>query len=249
MSSDPEEGSPVNPGRRSAAVAGVFFLLAFVSSVPGPFALYRSILHDPRYIVTGSGDALVSLGAFLEVILAISVIGTAVALFPVVRKQNEGIALGYVCGRLAEAVIILVGVISLLSVLTMRQAFARAGGSNPDAFISVGRSLIAIHDWTFLFGPNLALGPNTLMLAYLMHRGRLVPRFIAWLGLIGGPLLFAFATAVMFGLVSQVSAWGAAAALPVFGWEMSLAVWLIIKGFQSSPPDRRLQTKQVASRP
>jgi hypothetical protein len=223
--------------RKIAVMAGVFFIVAFVASVPGPFALYHDVLHDPLYIVTGSRDARVPLGAFFEVILAISVIGTAVTLFPVVRRQSEGIALAYVCGRLVEAILIVVGIISLLSVVTLRQDFARATGANADALVSVGKSLVAVHDWTFLFGPNLALGPNTLMLAYLMYRSRLVPRFIALLGLVGGPLLFAFATAVLFGVFEQVSLWGAIGALPVFAWEMSLAVWLIVKGFKPSPVD------------
>lgn len=213
----------------------MFFLLAFVASVPGPFALYDDVLHNPQYIVTGSGDPRVALGAFLEVILAISVIGTAVTLFPIVKRQNEGIALGYVCGRLFEAVIIVVGIISLLSIVTLRQDFARAAGANAESLVIIGKSLVAAHDWTFLIGPNLALGPNTLMLAYLMYKSQLVPRFIAILGLVGGPLLFAFATAVLFGVFEQVSAWGAVAALPVFAWEMSLALWMIIKGFKPSP--------------
>jgi Ca2+/Na+ antiporter len=227
----------MEPERKIAMVAGSFFIVAFVASVPGPFALYTSILHDPRFIVTGTGDAGVALGAFLEVILAISVIGTAVTLFPVIKKQNEGIALGYVCGRLVEAVIIVVGIIGLLSIVTLQQDFARAAGANADSYVSVGKSLVAVHDWTFLIGPNLALGPNTLMLAYLMYKSQLVPRFIAILGLVGGPLLFAFATAVLFGVFEQVSVWGALGALPVFAWEMSLAVWLIVKGFKPSPLD------------
>lgn len=196
----------------------MFFIIAFVASVPEPFVLYVNILHDPRYIVTGSGDAGVSLGAFLEVITAIAVIGTAVTLYPIVRRQHEGIALGYVVGRLLEATVIVVGIISLLSIVTLPQDLAGAMDAKADSYVTVGKSLLAIHDGTFLFGPNLALGPNTLMLAYLMYKSQLVPRFIAMMGLIGGPLLFALATAVLFGLFKQVSVWGAIAALPVFAW-------------------------------
>jgi hypothetical protein len=126
------------------------------------------------------------------------------------------------------------GIISLLSIVTLRQAFAQGALTNVDSLVSTGRSLVAIHDWTFLLGPNLALGPNTLMLAFLMYRSRLVPRFIAILGLVGGPLIFAFAAAVMFGVFQQVSLWGAIGALPVFAWEMSLAVYLIVRGFRPS---------------
>jgi hypothetical protein len=110
--------------------------------------------------------------------------------------------------------------------VTLRQEFAAAAGPN---------ALVALHNRTFLFGPSFALGPNTLMLAYLMCRSRLVSRFIATLGLIGGPRIFASAIAVLFGLHEQVSTWGAIAAVPVFAWEMSLAIWLIVNGFKPSP--------------
>jgi uncharacterized protein DUF4386 len=173
-------------------------------------------------------------GAFCEVILAIAVIGTAVTLFPVVKRQNEGIALGYVAGRIVEAVVIVTGIISLLSVVTLRQHSAGAAGANPASLVALGRTLVAVHDWTFLFGPGLAIGVNTLMLAYLMYRSGLVPRLIAVLGLIGGPLIFASSAAVLFGLYEQVSVWGSIAAIPVFAWEMSLAVWIIVKGFRPS---------------
>ena len=225
----------MNSTRRIAVVAGVFFIVAAVAAIAG-LALYGPVLSDPRYIVTGSGDdTRVLLGAFFEVILAIAVMGTAVTLFPIVKRQNEGIALGYVCGRLVEANVIVVGIISVLSVVTLRQDFAGAVGRNAASLMTVGKSLVAIHNWTFLFGPNFALGVNTLLLAYLMYRSGLVPRFIAVLGLIGGPMIFASATAVMFGPYEQISVWGSITAIPVFAWEMTLAVWLIVKGFKPSP--------------
>lgn len=224
----------MNSTRRIAVVAGVFFIVAAVAAIIG-LALEGPVLNDPGYIVAGSGaDARVILGAFFEVIVVISVIGTSVTLFPIVKRQNEGIALGYVAGRVVEGVVIAVGIISLLSVVRLRQEFAGVTGADAASLVTVGKSLVAIHDWTFLFGPNLALGPNTLMLAYLMYRSRLVPRAIAVLGLVGGPLIFASGTAEMFGLYGQLSAWGAIAAIPVFGWEMSLAVWMIVKGFKPS---------------
>ena len=130
---------------------------------------------------------------------------------------------------------IVVGIISLLSVATLRQGFAGAGGANAASLVLVGKALVAIHNWTFLFGPNLALGPNTLMLASLMYRSRLVPRLIAVLGLIGGPIIFASGTAVMFGLYEQLSVAGSITAIPVFAWQMTFAVWLIVKGFKPSP--------------
>ena len=221
--------------RRIAVVAGVFFIVAAVAAIVG-LALYGPVLNDPNYIVKGSGnDTRVFLGAFFEVIVAIAVIGTAVTLFPIVKRQNESIALGYVAGRVVESIVIVVGAIGLLSVVTLRRDFARATGANAASLVIVAKSLVVIHNWTFLVGPSLAIGVNTGLLAYLMYRSRLVPRIIPVLGLIGGPVIFAAGTAEMFGLFQQVSVWGAIAAIPVTAWEISLAVYLIVKGFKPSP--------------
>lgn len=215
-------------------LAGVFFIVAAVAAIIG-LALEGPVLNDSRYIVAASGDdSRVILGGFFEVILAVSVIGTAVTLFPIVKRQSEGIALGYVAGRVVEAVVIVVGIISIVSVVKLRQSFPGATGADALSLVDIGKSLVVIHNWTFLFGPNLALGPNTLMLAYLMYRSRLVPRVIAVVGLVGGPLIFASGTAVLFGVYGQQSVWGSIAAIPVFVWEMSLAVWLIVRGFKAS---------------
>lgn len=225
----------MNRSRTTAVVAGVFFIVAAVTAIIA-LPLYGPVLNNRDYIVTAPGnDVSVFAGAFFEVLLVISVIGTAVTLFPVVKRQNEGIALGYVGGRVVEGVVIAVGILSLLTVVRLRQDFTGISGVNTASLVVVGKALVALHDWTFLFGPDVALGVNTLMLAYLMYRSRLVPRVIAVLGLIGGPLVFVSAMAVMFGLYPQVSVWGAITALPVFAWEMSLAIWLIARGFKASP--------------
>ena len=160
-------------------------------------------------------------------ILAIAVIGTAVTLYPIVKRQNESVALRYVCGRLLEAAIIVAGIISVLSVVMLRHNLAGAGGR------TAAKSLVAFHDWTFLLGPALILGTNTLLLAYLMYKSGLVPRVIAILGLVGGALIFCSAIAVLFGSYKQTSAAGLITAVPVFAREVSLAVWLIVKGVQA----------------
>jgi hypothetical protein len=228
----------MNSTRKIAVVAGVFFLIATLAAIAG-LVLYGPVLNDPEYVVGPGADTRMFLGAFCELILAIAVIGTGVTLFPIVKRQHEGVALGYVCGRLLEAAVIVVGIISVLSVVTLRQEAAGAAGTDAASLVTVGKSLVAVHDWTFLLGPNFALGVNTLLLAYLMYRSGLVPRFIAVVGLVGGPLIFASATAVLFGLYEQVSVWGSLAAFPVFAWEMLLAVWLIAKGFKPSPISAR----------
>jgi Domain of unknown function (DUF4386) len=217
--------------RVTATVAGVFFVLAAAAAMVA-LALYQPVLSDTGYVVGAGADTRVLLGAFLEVVLAVSVIGTAVTLYPVLERQQPSVALGYVCGRLLEAAVIVVGIISVLSVVTLRQ---HSAGTDDGALVAVGRSLVALHDWTFLLGPGLVIGVNSLLLAYLMYRSRLVPRWIAVLGLVGGPLVFASSTAVMFGLYDQVSAPAGLAALPVTAWEMSLAAYLVVKGFKPSP--------------
>lgn len=165
--------------------------------------------------VGGGADTRVFLGGLFEVILAVSCIGTGVALYPVVKKQNESVALAYVCGRLLEAAIIVVGIISVLSVVTMRQDVSAPTGADASSLMAISKSLVAVHDWTFLVGPGSVIGINTLLLAYLMYRSALVPRFIALLGLVGGPLIFASSTAVLFGAYEQLSTWGAITAVPV----------------------------------
>jgi len=234
--------------RKTAVVTGVFFIVASIAAAAG-LLLYGPVLKA-GYISGSGADTRVFLGAFAEVILAISCIGTAVTLFPIVKRQNEGVALGYFAGRLLEAGVIVVGIISVLSVVTLRQDLAGAAGAS-----ALGQSLVAIHDWTFLFGPGFATGVGTLLLAYLMYTSRLVPRTIAVLGLIGGPLIFASGIAVLFGLYEQLSAVGTIAAIPVAAWEMILAVYLIVKGFRASalqqlgfvpaPADELQQAKEL----
>jgi hypothetical protein len=232
----PNERIKMNSTRKTAVVAGIFFLITEVTAILGMLLYRSSVLSTPQFIVSSSvDDTGVLLGAFLEVLLAIAVVGTGVTLYPIIKKQNEGMALGHVAGRVIEATIIAVGAISLLAVVTMRQGLAGTTGPEAVAAATVGQSLVAVHDWTFLFGPKFALGANTLLLAYLMYRSRLVPRFIAVLGLIGGPLVFVSATAVLFGVYEDLSTIGVLAAAPIFAWEVSLALWMIMKGFRPSP--------------
>ncbi|WP_240509130.1 DUF4386 domain-containing protein [Streptomyces agglomeratus] len=167
-----------------AVVTGAFFLVTEVAAIGG-LVLYGPVLESTGYVVGPGADSRVFLGALFELVLAIAAIGTGVTLFPVIRRQNEGAALGYVCGRLLEAAVIVVGIVSVLSVVTLRRDFAASSGADAAATVTAGKTLVAIHDWTFLFGPNFILGANSLVLAYLMYRSRLVPRFIAVLGLVG----------------------------------------------------------------
>jgi hypothetical protein len=231
MISTSQAAAMVASPRKIAIAAGVLYLISDITSVVA-LILYGPALNNAGYIVGSGPDTRVLLGAFFEVILAFANVGTAVALFPVVKRWNEGVALGYVALRTLEAAIIAVGVIPLLVVVTLRQA--GIAGTDQATLVTVGRALVAVHNWTFLVGPSFTSGANTVLMAYLMYRLGLVPRFIPVLGLIGGPLVFASATAVLFGLLGQYSVWPAIAAIPEFAWELTLAFWLIAKGFNAS---------------
>jgi hypothetical protein len=233
----------MNP-QKIARVTGVLFIITFVGAIPAAFILYAPVLDDPNYIVGAGADTSVSLGALLEFIVVIANVGTAVVLFPIVKRQNEIFALGYVTSRVLESAIIMVGVFSLLSVVSLRsgfdpatplQDFAGTAGADDALLVTVGKSLVALHDWTFLFGPGILAGVgNGMLLGYLMYRSGLVPRRMAMLGLIGGPVLVAAAVAVLFGIIEAGSVWQIIATVPEFFWELSLGIWLIVKGFNQS---------------
>ncbi|MFC6081270.1 DUF4386 domain-containing protein [Sphaerisporangium aureirubrum] len=214
--------------RKTAVIAGVFYFITHVASIAA-LVLYDPVLKDAGYVLGAGADTRVLLGAILEGIVVLAIVGTAVTLFPVVKKYREGAALGYAGLRVLEAAVIVVGIVSLLAVVTLRRD---PEGADASALVVAGKALVAVHDWTFLMGPNFVLGTSTTLLAYVMYASGLVPRFIGVLGLVGGPLVFGSAIAVMFDMYEQVSVLGAATAVPVFAWELSLAGWLVVKGFK-----------------
>ena len=144
----------------------------------------------------------------------------------------EGLALGFVTARVLEAVMIFTGVVSLLSLLTLRQDL---GGANTAALVTVGASHVAVYNWTFLLSQSLMPGINALLLGTLMYRSRLVPRVIPVMGLIGGPLLIIAVFATLLGQHSSLSGLANLPVIPVAAWEFSLGVWLAFKGFRPSP--------------
>lgn len=217
--------------QRLARVAGWFFVITFVTSIPAVL-LYEPVLHHADYVLGTGADTRVYIGAFLEIVLVIANIGTAVALFPVIRRQSESISLGYVASRTVESTIIAIGIVSLLSVVTLRKHFAGTG-LDATSLTVVGRSLVAIHDRTFLLGPAFcAAFGNGILLGSLMYKSGLVPRRMALLGVIGGPLAFISATAVLFGAFAQSSGASFVLTLPEVLWEASLGIYLIVKGFR-----------------
>jgi hypothetical protein len=229
----------MDSSRRTALVTGALFIITFVTAIPAALLLYPPVLDDANYVVGAGADTDVALGALLEVLLIIANVGTAVALFPILKRQNEGLALGYVSARLVECTFIAIGIVSLLAVVTLRQDFAGATGGDPGSFVTAGRSLVAVHDWTFLLGPGFIVGVgNGLILGWLMYRSGLVPRGMALLGLIAGPLVIASGIGVLFGVIEPGSAAQNIAAAPEFVWELSLGIYLMVKGFKAAGIER-----------
>lgn len=225
------EKIPMTSTRKTALVAGIFYLITFVS-IP-TLALYGPVKNHRDWVLGTGGHTAVLVGGFLEVIVALAGIGTAVALYPVVKRQNEGFALGFVTSRVIEAGLIFTGVLSLLSLVTLRQDLGGAAGANAASLVTTAASHVVTYKWTFVLGQNLMPGVNALLLGTLLYRSRLVPRAIPLLGLIAGPLLIASVIATIFGGIKLGSP--ILAGLPVAAWEFSLGVWLVVKGFKPSP--------------
>jgi hypothetical protein len=226
-----KKGPPVHP-QTVARVTGVLFLITFITAIPA-LLLFDPVLNDRGYITGAGADRRIFLGATLELILIIANIGTALALFPILKRQHESLALGYVTARVVECVFIAVGILSVLAVVTLRQG---ATSLDAGALAAVGAALVAVKNWTFLLGPGFVVGVgNGLVLGYLMYRSGLVPRGMAVLGLVGGPLVCASGIAVLFGVFELGSAGQLVATIPEIAWELSLGIYLTVKGFKPSP--------------
>jgi 4-amino-4-deoxy-L-arabinose transferase-like glycosyltransferase len=228
-------GVAMDPLRRTAVLAGGLYLLTFASSIPARFYFLDPVLSDPGYVVGPGADTRVLVGGLLDVVNALACIATAVVLFRVVKRQSETLALGFVTSRLLEAAIISVGVVSLFAVVTLRQDGAGAAGADEASLIAVGSSLVAVYEWTFVLGPNVMAAVNALLLGTLLYRSGLVARAIPLTGLVAGPLLLASVTGVVFGSHDLSSGVHVIAALPIAAWELSLGVYLVVRGFKPAP--------------
>ena len=214
--------------QRHGRIFGVLFIITFVTSIAA-LALFQSVLDDPAGYISGDGkDNQIYLGAFLEFLLVLANVGTAVVLYPIAKRQNEYLALGYVGARIIESVFIAAGVIFMLGVVSLRM-------DSPDAG-NLAVSLAALKDWTFLLGPGMVVPfGNGLILGYLMYRSRLVPRPWPWLGLIGGPLLLIGNVGVLFDLWDQTGLVNVLV-VPEFIWEAFLGIYCAIWGFKRDSP-------------
>ena len=227
------------PGRAWLDLRGLAYL-----QVPLPEQTRAARPEQPRWarpgheIASAGADTRVLWGCFLDLVNAMACIGTAVALFPVVKRQNEAAALGFVTSRMLEAAIILIGVVSLLAVVTLRRDPAGAPGTDLASLITTSQALVAVRGWTFLLGPARALAharhqrPAAGLAAVpVQARARVIPV----LGLVGAPLLIASATTALFRGNDPITALSAIATVPIFLWELSLDLWLVVKGFKPSP--------------
>jgi Domain of unknown function (DUF4386) len=214
---------PMTSLRKTALAAGVLYLFTFVS-IP-TIALYGAV-RKPEYILGAGPDTQVLIGGILEIIVALTAIGTAVVLYPVLKRQNQSLALGFVGTRVLEAATIFSGVVTLLSVVTLRQTGAGIGA------LDTARGLIAQHDWTFTLGQGLLPAVNDLLLGILLYKSGLVPRVLPLIALVGAPILIASVIAKYFGIYDELSAWSALGALPVAVFELSLGIYLVAKGFR-----------------
>jgi hypothetical protein len=221
-------GGAMAEDQRTARIFGVLFIITFLTSISAVL-LFQPVLDDPAgYIAGGGKDTQIYLGAFLELLLIISNVGTAVVLYPVVRRQNEMLAIGYVAARIIECVFIAAGIMFVLGVVTLRH-------DSPDA-AGAAVALAALKDWSFLFGPGLIVPfGNGLILGYLMYSSGLVPKRMAWFGLIGGPLLLIGNIGVLFDLWEQTSAVSILVA-PEFIWEAFLGIYCTVWGFRKASP-------------
>jgi hypothetical protein len=234
--SSPERSSaPARPTemslRRLARITGVLWIITFLTSIPAVL-LYDPLLNNENFILgAGGGDTRIYIGATLELLLIIANIGTAVVPFALFRRYNERLAIGFVTARIVECAFIAVGIVSVLAIMTLRDD---PGGATDATLVSLGQSLVAVHDATFLLGPGFVVGVgNGLILGYLMYTSGLMPRRLALFGLVGGPLVCLSGLAVMFGAFDAGSGPQAIATIPEIIWEASLGLYLTFRGFNA----------------
>jgi hypothetical protein len=218
---------PMDATRKATLVAGLFYIGTFVFSIPA-LGLYEGVLDDPGFVLGAGSDQGVLWGGLIEVLTALTGIGTAVALYPVIKRHGPGRAIGFVASRTLEAAMIFTGVLAVLAVYTLRQS-----GGDATSLTTTASALVGVKDWSFLLGPGVMPAINALCFATIVHRAGLVPRWISTLGLIGGPLLLISSTVTLFGGWEQVSSGGLVMALPIAIWELSVGVHMIVKGFKN----------------
>jgi hypothetical protein len=224
--------APTDPTRKTAFVAGILYLATFASSIPAALLL-GSTLANPDYITGAGADGQVRLAALLDIVNGLTAIGTAVALYSVVKRQHEGFAIGFVASRLFEAAILFIGIVSVVSIANLRETAAAA--ADPASLVAVGHSLTTLYEVAFVLGTGIP-ALNAFLLGWLMYRSGLVPRVIPVIGLVGAPLFTSWIIGYVFGITEGGTAWHAIGVAPIFVWELALGLWMTFKGFNRSAP-------------
>jgi hypothetical protein len=233
------ENKTIKTNRSHALATGVCFILAAVTSIIGKL-LYQPVLLNPDYLnLDLASTNQVTLGAVFELILACTAIGTAIGMYPYLRKFNESLGLGYVIFRTLEVVFILLGMMGVLALIKLSQTYTSSTNQTIENYQIIGQTLKGIHDWSFILGPNFMLGVNTFMYSYVFFTSGLLPKKIAILGISAAILIFTASLLELFGVIQQVSTIGFLLAVPVFFYEMTVAVWLIRKGFDLTSLDKK----------
>ncbi len=225
--------SSMSSMRKTAFVAGFLYLLTFISSIPAVF-LQSPVLNDPNFIIGSAGaDTQVRLGALFDIVNSLTAIGTAVALYAVIKRQNQGLAIGFVSSRLFEGTVLMIGVISILSIVTLQQPGAT--GAEASLLVTVQQTLVTVRNWTFVLGTGVP-ALNAFLLGWIMYKSRLVPRAIPVIGLIGAPVFTSWIIGYVLGVAEPGTAWHAIGVAPIFIWELSLGLWMTFKGFRKDAP-------------
>lgn len=226
--------------RRTGRIFGWLFIGTFVTSIPARLLFIDGVgasWTDMRFVAGDASNASLKWGAVLEFGLIVTQIGTAIVIYPLVRRQSETVSLGYVAARIMESVFAAIGLISIISIVALADALAGASGSEATALVTQGDSLAQTYDWAFRWGPGLVAGiGNGLMLGYLMYRSALVPRRMALLGLIGGPVLIFSFVMQLIGVYKNGEGPSGLFTLPEAAWELSLGIYCAWKGFRTSSP-------------
>lgn len=221
----------VDPARGNARAAGIFYLLTFAASIPA-LLLLDPVLTDPGYVLGAGHDTQVLFACLLDVVTALTGIGSAVAVFPVVKRVNESMALGFVMSRMVEAAVILIGVVALLTVVALRQDVAGTASTDSTSLATTGHALVAARNWTFLLGPGFMASLNAVLFGTLLYRSRLVPRLIPTVGLVGAPVLLTANLLTFAGITTQTGSPTLLATLPIAAWELSVGFYLAFRGFR-----------------
>jgi hypothetical protein len=235
--------------KRIARAFGVWFLLTWVFAIAAR-SLFDPAYNDPDFILGAGSDFRVQLGAVFEFLLIIANIATAVVLYPIVKRQSQIGAMGYVTARIMESAFLMVGLLSLVSLVALREDLGGATGADAAALEATSKALVSVYKFGFLFGPGLVVGfGNGLILGWLMYSSGLVPRRLAMVGLIGGPSIIVAFVLVLFGVVETGSPAQAVFSLPEMVWEAGLPIYCLWKGFRPSPITRTVDIPKEAPKP